>query len=103
MSGGRLLVTMLAVALFSVALCACTVEGNGVEGDGLYASPRVSGRFSCNDEMYTFETVVDTETGVTYLIWVNHPTKDHYQVGGITVLDGDGKPILSERTGREGY
>ena len=96
--------TMLAVALFSLALCACTVEGNVAEGDGQYAPPRVSGRFSCNDEKYTFETVVDTETGVTYLIWFNHPGGGRSQVSGITVLvDGDGKPILSERTGREGY
>ena len=100
MSGGRLLVTMLAVALFSVALCACTVEGNGVEGDGQYAPPRVDGRFSCNDEEYHFETVVDTETGVTYLIWFNFSGVSDRQVGGITVLvDGDGRPILSERTG----
>ena len=98
----KLLATMLAMALCSVALCACTAEGNGAEGDGRYAPPRVDGRFSCNDEMYTFDTVVDTETGVTYLIWANHPVKGNCQVGGITVLvDEYGKPILSERTGRE--
>ena len=80
----------LTVALV-LALCGCT---NSIKRDEDAPKPNVGGRFLC-DEYYTFETVVDSKTGVTYLVWKSdHGTNSR---GGITVLvDRDGKPIISD-------
>ena len=74
-----------------LALCGCT--GNAVVREDGVPKPNVGGRFIC-DKGYTFDTVVDSKTGVTYLVWkdYNGSARD-----GITVLvDRDGKPIISD-------
>lgn len=81
------------VALLALALCGCV--GNGIRREDGAARPNASGRFICDDSTYTFETVVDSYTGVTYLVWKSGGTNT--SKGGITVLvNADGTPILSE-------
>lgn len=85
-----------AIALaIAACLLLCGCEGNGVSREEDAPKPNVGGRFLCDKESYRFSTVVDRQTGVTYLIWT-----DAYNSGktsGITVLvDRDGKPIISE-------
>lgn len=83
-----------AVAL-ALVLCGCT--GNAVVREEGAPKPNVGGRFMC-DEDYMFETVVDSNTGVTYLLWKDY--NGSTSKGGITVLvDRDGKPIISEEVG----
>lgn len=82
---------LTATVVLMLALCGCT--GNAVVREDGAPKPNVDGRFIC-DEGYTFETVVDSKTGVTYLVWkdYNGITRD-----GITVLvDRNGKPVISE-------
>ena len=75
-------------------LCGCT-EGNGVKREENTPKPNTQGRFLCDSSYYEFDTVVDSQTGVTYLLWQNG--SGNRGVGGITVmLDRDGKPIISE-------
>lgn len=83
----------LAITL-AACLLLCGCEGNGVKREGNAPKPNASGRFLCDSSYYRFETVVDSQTGVTYLLWRVDGNAD---VGGITVmLDRDGKPIISE-------
>ena len=57
--------------------------------------PNVTNRFLC-DEDYEFQTVVDTKTGVTYLIWKEN-SGSKYGMGGITpLLNKNGYPVISE-------
>ena len=50
-----------------------------------------SERFIANNDLYWFDTMVDTHTGVTYLLWHDGNR------GGITVLvNRDGSPVISE-------
>jgi hypothetical protein len=70
-------------------LCGC---GNGIMRDENAPKEPVDGRFLCDNSWYDFETVVDTKTGVTYLIWTGSDHKN-----GITVLlNADGTPVISE-------
>ena len=86
---------LTAAVVLALALCGCT--GNAVVREEGAPKPNVGGRFMC-DEDYTFETVVDSKTGVTYLVW--HGGYGNNGQGGITVLvDRDGKPIISEEVG----
>jgi len=86
---------LTATVALALVLCGCT--GNAVVREDAAPKPNVGGRFMC-DEDYMFETVVDSKTGVTYLVWkdgISNTSK-----GGITVLvDRDGKPIISEEVG----
>lgn len=83
---------LTATVALALVLCGCT--GNAVVREKGAPKPNVSGRFVC-DRGYTFETVVDSKTGVTYLVWKDYNGKTGK--GGITVLvDRDGKPIISE-------
>lgn len=89
---------MIAIALTAcLALCGCM--GNGIERDDGSNELNTDDRFLCDSGNYSFETVVDTHTGVTYLVWksgVGGGSK-----GGITVLlDRDGKPVISEEASR---
>ena len=84
--------------MIAVALAACLLYGcssNSIVRTVDAPRERVDGRFLCDSGNYSFETVVDTHTGVTYLVWksgVGGRSK-----GGITVLlDRDGKPVMSE-------
>lgn len=84
--------------MFSIfILLGCSNHDNSIkrntENDSL--KPNVTDRFLC-DEDYEFQTVVDTKTGVTYLIWKeNGGSKDG--MGGITpLLNKNGYPVISE-------
>lgn len=84
----------IAIAL-SLCLLMCGCSGNGIRREQDVPKPSVGGRFLCDAGNYGFETVVDSQTGVTYLIWKEPEAKS--TTGGITVLlDRDGKPIISE-------
>jgi len=87
---------MIAIALAAcLALCGCV--GNGIERDDGSNKLNTDGRFLCDKGNYKFETVVDTHTGVTYLVWKSFPADSDTRVGGIAVLlDRDGKPVISE-------
>jgi hypothetical protein len=80
----------IAIALSAcMLLCGC---GNSVRREEGAPKENVGGRFLCDSSQYDFETVVDTKTGVTYLIWTNGS-----HIGGITVLlNADGTPVISE-------
>ena len=85
---------MIAIALTAcLALCGCV--GNGIERDDGNNKLNTDGRFLCDKSNYRFETVVDTHTGVTYLVWksgIGNNSK-----GGITaLLNADGSPVISE-------
>lgn len=89
----RLLQRVMVVALLALALCGCV--GNGIRREDGAAKPNTDGRFICDNSTYTFETVVDSQTGVTYLVWKGGSSDT--SKGGITVLvNADGTPILSE-------
>lgn len=88
----------LAIAL-AACLLLCGCEGNGLKREQDVPKPSVGGRFFCEDGDYSFETVVDSQTGVTYLVWKD--PQGNASKGGITVLlDRDGKPIISEEVSR---
>ena len=81
-------------ALLALTLCGC--GGNGIAREAEVHD--TDGRFICDSDSYEFETVVDSHTGVTYLVW-----KDGFaqaSKGGITVLlNRDGTPVISEEVG----
>lgn len=73
-------------------------EGNGIERDRHDYSVDdrfLYERFGNGEASWQFGTVVDTETGITYLVF-----RDSYSkaaVGGITpLLDRDGNPVRSD-------
>ena len=75
-------------------LCGC-YSTNGVVRDEDAPKPSVDGRFLCDAESYRFETVVDSQTGVTYLVW-EKPQGNASKGGSTVLLDRNGKPIISE-------
>jgi hypothetical protein len=82
----------IAIALSAcMLLCGC---GNGIMRDENAPKEPVDGRFLCDSSSYDFETVVDSKTGVTYLVLRNAGAS---AIGGITVLlNADGTPVISE-------
>ena len=95
MCRGLIISVILASAL---VLVGC--DGNGVERTGpeeQAAKASVSDRFICNSSSYRFETVIDSKTGVTYLVWTSFQAGSDTRVVGITVLlNSDGSPVISE-------
>lgn len=86
---------LTATVALALALCGCTSGEKGIERAEESPKPNVGQRFLCDEYYYEFETVVDSKTGVTYLVWKDY--NGSYSKGGITVLvDRDGKPIISE-------
>lgn len=92
---------MRALAAFALAvtlvLCGCGGNNNIMRSDEQEesATRQVSGRFMSNRYDDKFETVVDTRTGVTYLVWVR--SSGDARVGGITpLLNRNGTPVISE-------
>ena len=81
-----------------LALCGCD-GGNAVERKGDSPRESVDGRFISDYGSDDFRTVVDSKTGITYLVWERLSGKS--RVGGITpLLDRDGKPVISEEVSR---
>lgn len=89
----KLLQKVMVILLLALVLCGCS--GNGIRREPGAAKPNADERFICDNSVYRFETVVDSYTGVTYLVWKSGDTTT--SKGGITVLvNADGTPILSE-------
>jgi hypothetical protein len=83
----------IAIAL-SACLLLCGCGGNSVRREEGAPKENVGGRFLCDSSSYDFETVVDSKTGVTYLVLRNAGAS---AIGGITVLlNADGTPVISE-------
>ena len=80
------------IATLALALALCGCDSNGVKREEGAKKLSMDGRFLCDSGAYSFETVVDTKTGVTYLIWTN----GGYRAGITVLMDRDGKPIISE-------
>lgn len=84
-----------------VTLCGCYAEGNGIKVNGL--NGRANDRFAYETFLPTKESdewqfgyVIDTETGVTYIVFDNNNGKN--SVGGITpLLKQDGTPTIDDR------
>lgn len=101
-----MLARRLAVVAFVCALlCGCYAEGNGIQTSGL--NERADGRFAYEafrpteyyDE-WQFGYVIDTETGVTYLVFASNEGKN--SIGGITpLLRQDGTLVIDDRYGTE--
>jgi len=91
----------VAVAL-CVTLCGCYAESNGIYTSGM--NERASDRFAYeafkpanNSDDWQFGYVIDTETGVTYLVYTTDEGRKD-SVGGITpLLRQDGTPIIDDR------
>jgi hypothetical protein len=95
---------LAATVALVLALCGCTSGERGIKRAEESPKPNVGQRFLCDKreslqgvhDYYEFDTVVDSKTGVTYLVWHYGYGRSSSQ-GGITVLvDRDGKPIISE-------
>ena len=92
------------VAVVCALLCGCE-KSNGIETGGL--NERADGRFAY-EKLNTLNTacgwvfgyVVDTETGVTYLVFDDN--NGDTSIGGITpLLNCDGTPVIDDRYGTE--
>lgn len=90
---------LVVAAIVASALVLAGCDGNGIDRTDINekaAKEAVSDRFICDRSTYDFETVVDSRTGVTYLLW-----RDAYNshLGGITaLLNSDGSPVISEES-----
>lgn len=95
MEGAALMRRTVAIALMAcLALCGCD-GGNAVERKEDSPRDNVDGRYISDYGSDDFRTVVDSKTGITYLVWERPSGKS--RVGGITPLLGkDGKPVMSE-------
>ena len=86
------------IAALAIALALCGCEGNAVVREKHSPKQDMSQRFLCDKDSYRFSTVVDRQTGVTYLIWTDALNSD--KTSGITVLlNRNGYPVISEEVG----
>jgi len=93
------------VAVVCALLCGCYADGNGIQMSGL--NERADGRFAYETfpitkdyDDWQFGYVVDTETGVTYMVFTSNRGKN--SIGGITpLLNRDGTPVIDDRYGTE--
>ena len=94
----RVMRVMAACIVAAVALSGC-VRGNGIKVDGL--NQGMGGRFEygtiiTDTDNASFGKVVDTETGVTYLVIRGDYGECSW--GGITpLLNRDGSPVIDGR------
>ena len=89
----------IVAATLAACLLLCGCRGNVIVRENNAPKENVGGRFICDNAIYSFETVVDSKTGVTYLVWRDGFSQD--AVGGITVLlNDDGTPVISEEVSR---
>ena len=84
--------------VFSIfIILGCSNNNNSLKRNAKNDSSKldITNRFLC-DEDYEFQTVVDTKTGVTYLIWKDG-SGTQCATGGITpLLNKNGYPVISE-------
>lgn len=89
---------MMAITLTACLLYGCS--GNSIVRAVDAPRERVDGRFLTDDGYDEFRTVVDSKTGITYLVWM-HGGGNNNGVAGITpLLNRDGKPVISEEVAR---
>ncbi len=85
---------LLAVIGGTAFLCRCSAPNSIIR---MTHDAAADGRFVTEDSRDRFETVVDSKTGVTYLVW--NRGEGSSMRGGITpLLDEDGKPVIDERS-----
>lgn len=89
-------VVFFTILILCVVALLCGCDGNAVMYyDSDVNKLDVGQRFVTDDEDSRFSTVVDTQTGITYLIWDSQDGNS--SVGGITVLlNRDGTPVMAE-------
>lgn len=91
----RMTVMALTVCLL---LCGCDI-GNAVERKEDSPRENVDERFISDYDSDDFRTIVDSKTGITYLVFDDQGGKS--SIGGITpLLDKNGKPVISEEVER---
>lgn len=78
------------------ALMLCGCEGNAIQRESDKGTVNVSERFISDRGDDEFETVVDSETGVTYLVWMRDDEKSGTKDGITPLLDENGKVVISE-------
>jgi len=83
----------IATLALALALCGCTSGEKGVQRTEGSPKPELSQRFLC-DRAYAFETVVDSKTGVTYLV-----VRNGDNIGITPLLNRNGYPVISEEVG----
>ena len=84
----------IAAIVLAVALLIGCSSGNSVVRAVDAPRENVDGRFLTDNGRDAFRTVVDSKTGITYLVWMYGGNNS---VAGITpLLDKDGKPVISE-------
>ena len=92
---------MMAITLTAcLAICGCDGSTNWEDGSSVTEGARenVDGRFISDYSFDDLRTVVDSKTGVTYLVFCR---RGNSSIGGITpLLDRDGKPVISEEVSR---
>ena len=89
----------IVAAALAACLLLCGCSSSVIVREKNAPKENVVGRFLCDNATYSFETVVDSKTGVTYLVW--HDVSGEYEVGGITVLlNADGTPVISEEVSK---
>ena len=87
---------VIVTVVLTLVLYGC--EGNAMIREKDSPKPDMSQRFLCDKDSYRFSTVVDSKTGVTYLIWTDAYNAD--KTSGITVLlNRNGYPVISEEVG----
>lgn len=89
----------IAAIVLAVALLIGCSSGNSVVRAVDAPRERVDERFLTDNGSDDFRTVVDSKTGITYLVWTYG--SGNGSVAGITpLLDKDGKPVISEEVSR---
>ena len=87
-------------------LCGCETKSNGIGAER--HNEGIDGRFaydipykdSVNDYTFNFGEIVDTETGVRYLVMYNG---SKWSISGIApLLDSDGRVMVDERYANDG-
>ena len=85
----------IAAIVLAVALLIGCSSGNSVVRAVDAPRENVDGRFISDYGSDDFRTVVDSKTGITYLVFDDQ--SGNGSIGGITpLLDKDGRPVISE-------
>lgn len=93
----RGLMTTITLAAL-LMLCGC--EGNAIHRENNNGTVDMSDRFISDNRHDEFETIVDSKTGVTYLVWIRDGGTAGAKGGVTPLLDEDGKVVISEEVER---
>ena len=87
---------LMSTITLAALLMLCGCEGNAIQCENNNGAMDVSDRFISDHRNNELETIVDSETGVVYLVWIRDGGTAGAK-GGITpLLDEDGKVVISE-------